>query len=318
MILDLPTAYKTSEGYEYDPKNYSLDYKGQISIAEALSQSINIPAVKMADMVGVDTLLRFLRTVGMKSLTNDTDHYGLGLTLGNGEVSLYELTRAYGIFAHEGKFCDIRVIAEDMRGGCEQLANPKAVSDINLILTNRYFKLGGFPVHSSLDFADRNVFVKTGTSRNFRDNWAVGFTNNYIIGVWAGNKNGAFMKGVSGATGAGEIFSRIVYALEPQSIEQKPISLEKPKKQFLEILSPLPGSVFMTSRLQPEASQRIKLTFRSNYEYDAVSWLLDGKKTPEDFILPKPGSHTIECVLLKDGSIVASAKNLFDIRTPEE
>lgn len=62
------------------------------------------------------------------------------------------------------------------------------------ILTDRYAKLGGFPIHSALDFEDRYVFVKTGTSRNFRDNWALGFTDHYLIGVWAGNKSGENMK----------------------------------------------------------------------------------------------------------------------------
>jgi penicillin-binding protein 1C len=136
----------------------------------------------------VDTLLRFLHAAGFSSLTKDADYYGLGLTLGNGEVSLYELTRAYSIFAHDGKLCDITAVSTSIKT-CPQIATPKAISGINLILTNRYFKLGGFPVHSSLDFEDRNVFVKTGTSRNFRDNWAVGYTDHYIIGVWTGNKS---------------------------------------------------------------------------------------------------------------------------------
>lgn len=361
MILDLPTAYKTSEWYEYDPKNYSLDYKWQITIAEALSQSINIPAVKMADKVGVENLLRFLHTAGFNSLTNDADHYWLGLTLGNGEVSLYELTRAYSIFANEWKLCDIQVVSNPssswgvsscettwesikddsnsldchasltMTGlstssdfqvwqtnNCQQIASSWAVSDINLILTNRYFKLGGFPINSNLDFGDRNVFVKTGTSRNFRDNWAVGYSDNYIIWVWTGNKSGAFMKWVSGATGAGEIFSRIVYTLEPKSIEQKPVALDKNEKKYLEITSPLSWSIFSLDSHKPEKTQRIKLNFKSNYEHDAYSWLLDGKKIEDNAVLPTVGNHTITCVLLKDGELLKETKVNIEIKGNDE
>jgi len=220
-ILDLPVAYKTAEWYEYNPKNYSLDYKGEVTLAEALSQSINVPAIKLADKLWVENLLRFYHQAGIISLKKDADYYGLGITLGNGEVSLYELTRAYSIFANEGRLCDIKVISSKS-WKCTSIASTWSISNINLILTNRYFKLAGFPIHSSLDFPDRNVFVKTGTSRNFRDNWAVGFTDHYIIGIWTGNKSWAFMKWVSGATGAGEIFSRIVYTLETNKVDQFP------------------------------------------------------------------------------------------------
>ncbi len=355
-ILDLPVAYKTAEWYEYNPKNYSLDYKGEVTLAEALSQSINVPAIKLADKIWVENLLRFYHQAGIISLKKDADHYGLGITLGNGEVSLYELTRAYSIFANEGRLCDIKVISSKQQAArgklsswatakdplhsnkvqnsylrdsstslrsaqndnqevwsCAQIASTWSISDINLILTNRYFKLAGFPVHSSLDFPDRNVFVKTGTSRNFRDNWAVGFTDHYIIGIWTGNKSGAFMKWVSGATGAWEIFSRIVYALESDTINQLPTKLENKEKQYLEITAPLPKSIFAYDASKSLDSQKIKLSYSTNIEYDSLSWLLDGKNIPTNFIAPIPGKHTIELVLIKDGDIIKRQKQDFEV-----
>ena len=200
---------------------------------------------------------------------------------------------------------------------CPQIADKQAIADINLILTNRYFKLGGFPIHSSLDFPDRNVFVKTGTSRNFRDNWSVGYTDHYIIGVWAGNKSGANMKGVSGATGAGEIFSRIVYALEPNSVEQKTVSLPIVTKPYLEITAPLERSVFSIDPTKAPETQKIKLNFRTNQDYDAVSWLLDGKKIDTDLIMPTAGIHTLTLALLQDGTIKSSAQVHFEIKNDE-
>ncbi|MDP2104013.1 MAG: penicillin-binding transpeptidase domain-containing protein, partial [Candidatus Gracilibacteria bacterium] len=219
-ILDLPIAYKTSENYSYEPKNYTQDYKGEITLRRALSESINIPAVKIAEKVGVSSLLDFLRSLGITSLTKDADHYGLALTLGDGEISLFELLQAYTIFANNGQFCPFEITTSTET--CKKIIDSKYTDMINSILTDRYAKLAGFPLYSPLDFADRIVAVKTGTSRNFRDNWAVGFTPHYMIGVWTGNKSGENMKGVSGATGAGEIFRRIVYTLEPTGQDPKP------------------------------------------------------------------------------------------------
>lgn len=203
-ILDLPTAYKTSENYAYEPKNYSQDYKGEITLRQALSESINIPAVKLAERVGVPVLLDFLKQAGITSLAQSAEHYGLGLTLGDGEVSLFELLQAYTVFANDGRYCPFRFVSEVAEKRpeeeCREIAQKEPVDMVRSILTDRYAKLGGFPLYSALDFSDRNVFVKTGTSRNFRDNWAVGFTDRYMIGVWTGNKSGENMKGVSGAT----------------------------------------------------------------------------------------------------------------------
>jgi hypothetical protein len=122
------------------------------------------------------------------------------------------------------------------------------------------------------------------------------------------------MKWVSGATGAGEIFSRIVYALESKTTEQKPISLDKQEKKYLEITTPLPGSIFTLDSTKPEKIQRIKFVFKTNYEYDTHSWLLDGKKIESDFILPSTWVHTIQCVLLKDWEILQETRNTFEIK----
>jgi len=153
------------------------------------------------------------------------------------------------------------------------------------ILTDHYAKLGDFPLHSALNFQDRKVFVKTGTSRNFRDNYSVGFTDRYMIGVWTGNKNGEDMKGVSGATGAGEIFRRIVYALEKTEEQQYPKKSKAEKQSYLIITNPLEGSLYREeSREDKGNEQQIQLRFKTNISYDTTYWIFDGTKTGSDFI----------------------------------
>lgn len=150
----------------------------------------------MAQKVGVAKLLTFLRSLGITTLTENADHYGLALTLGVGEIPLYELLRAYTVFSDAGNFCDFTVIPGEIPR-CHKAADPAAALKIEGILTNRAFKLREFGALTALDFPEHFVFVKTGTSRNFRDNYAIGYTNHYLIAVWSGNKDGSNMKGVS-------------------------------------------------------------------------------------------------------------------------
>ena len=312
-IVDLPIAYRTSENYAYEPKNYSQDYKGEITLRQALSESVNIPAIKLAEKVGVPALLSFLRWLGISSLQEDADHYGLWLTLGNGEVSLLELLESYTIFANNGKYCPFRFTEDSPILPCIPKVHSIYTDMVVSILTDRYAKLGGFPLYSALDFPDRDVFVKTGTSRNFRDNWAVGFTDRYMIGVWTGNKSGEDMKGVTGATGAWEIFRRIVYSLERGEHEQAPRKIPLNGKPYLTITNPLEGSLYKQEPEKSANKQKVRLNFDTNILYDRVYWLLDEIKIDSDFIDLARGRHTIEVILMKEGE-VKKEKNIFDVQ----
>lgn len=282
-ILDLPVSYKTSDWNSYEPKNYSLTYAWEITLAEALSQSINIPAVKLLHDVWVNNFLGFLRNVGIKSLNRDSDFYWLSIALWSWEISLYELTRAYSIFAKNGDFCEVNFIKEN-KNNCKKITDKKYTDMIYEILTNRYFKLAWFPIHSNLDFPDREVFVKTGTSRNFKDNWSVWFTSDYIIWVWVGNKDWSEMKGVSGATGAGDIFRKIVYELDNKETKSNIVSLEKNTEKYIRIISPLDKNVFKINPSIPINTQDIKLNFSTNIDYDSFIWYLNWEKVGKDFV----------------------------------
>lgn len=128
------------------------------------------------------------------------------------------------------------------------------------------------------------MFVKTGTSRNFRDNYAIGYTNNYLLAVWSGNKDGSNMKGVSGATGAGEIFSRIVTTLEEPGGAPADAALEADAGGYLEIVSPLGGTRYRADANLPKATQVTRPKFVTGIGFDRSEWTLDGAPLPKNGI----------------------------------
>lgn len=285
-LIDLPTQFQTNLWYAYTPKNYSLDYKWEVTIAEALSQSINIPAVKTLEKVWVQNLLDFLKIIWISTLDKDADYYWLAITLGVSEISLYELTKAYSIFAYNWELCDINFIKSQAGkdSKCKQIIDKKYTDMIKEILTNRYYKLESFPINWNLDFPNKEVFLKTGTSRNFKDNWTVWFTKNYIIWVWAWNKDWSEMKWVSWATWAWEIFKSIVDYLENNDIESNKKILEKDNIIYLEITSPLNWSKYQIDNNKENYSQKIKLDFSTNLTYDNYKWYVNWEEQKDNFI----------------------------------
>ncbi len=282
-ILDLPVSYPTADGNIYEPKNYSLGYAGEINFAQALSQSINIPAVKILHEIGIAAFMGFLRNVWITSLNKSSDFYGLSLALWSWEISLYELARAYSLFSSKWNYCEINIIKNSQQR-CTKIMDESYTNMVEEILTNRYFKLAWFPINSNLDFSDREVFVKTGTSRNFKDNWSIWYTTDYIIWVWVGNKDGSEMLWVSGASGAGDIFKKIVYILDNKERISNIISLDTEKKDYIKITSPLDKSVYKINSSLPIDTQKIKLNFHSNIDYDRSIWYIDNKVFEWEFL----------------------------------
>ncbi len=302
-IIDLPVQFQTDLWYSYNPKNYSLNYKWEVSIAQALSQSINIPALKVAEKVWVKNLLVFLKSLWITTLDKDENYYWLALTLWVWEISLLELTKAFTIFANDWELCEIKVL-KDSENTCKQIIDKKYTDMINEILTNRYYKLGEFPINWNLDFPDKKVFLKTGTSRNFKDNWTVWYTDNYIIWVWAWNKDWSEMKWVSWASGAWEIFKNIVDYLEKNWWKSEIKKLEKENINYLEITSPLNNSKY---KIDPSAPweyknketnrQKIKLEFSTSLIYDKYKWFTNNKEIKENFYSLESWNKEIKVVL---------------------
>ncbi len=330
-ILDLPTQFQTNLWYAYTPRNYSLDYKWEVSIAEALSQSINIPAVTTLEKVWVQNLLTLLRDIWITSLDKDADYYWLALTLWVSEISLFELTRAYSIFAYDWKFCDYKIInnekwivnsdtfisngsEEIQKNNCKQIIEKKYTDMIKEILINRYNKIEAFPINWNLDFPDKEVFLKTGTSRNFKDNWTIWFTKNYIIWVWAGNKDWSEMKWVSWATWAWEIFKNIVDYLEKNNWINEASKIEKNSISYLEITSPLNWSKYQIDLNKPKNTQKIKLDFSTNLVYDNYKWFINWEENKSDYIELISWEKEVKIFLYREWKIIWEEKILIYIQ----
>ncbi len=314
IMLDLPTQFKTKEGYSYNPKNYSLKYSWKITLAWALSQSINVVSIALLEKVWVDRLYNFLKKLKINSLDKSPEYYWLALTLWDWELSLFELVRAYTIFAYDGKLCDFRILKTDKKN-CKQIIEKKYTDKINFILTNRYFKLKWFPVNSALDFPKRKIFVKTWTSRNFRDNWAIWYSKNYILWVWAWNKDGSAMKWVSWATWAWEIFSKVIKFLEPEENDfiRKKVVYKDKKINFLKIISPLDGSVYQIDEFTPRDYQAIKIKFETDINYDTKKIFINKKEYKKDIWQLKKWEFLFEIVLYKNNIEIKKQKSFIKV-----
>jgi penicillin-binding protein 1C len=225
LIPDLPTHARTPGG-DYTPRNYDEKYHGFVRLRTALACSYNIPAVRVCEAYGPDMLLTTLRNLDFCSLDKSPVHYGLGLTLGNGEVTLMELTRAFAVFRRGGYYVSERLLmdSEDSRTKRRQPARvfDAAVSYIiSDILSDNSARSPAFGEYSPLNLPFFCA-AKTGTSKDFRDNWCVGFTDTYVLGVWVGNFDGSPMNGVSGITGAGPIFRDIMLLVHRNSASRMP------------------------------------------------------------------------------------------------
>jgi len=312
-IIDEPVQFQSLLWFAYTPQDFSMTYQWPVTIAQALAQSLNIPAVKIAERIGVDKLLDFYHKVGLESLTQPADYYWLALTLWVGEVSLREMARGYGIFAHQWELCDIAVFSWQ-QVTCKNVIDPKYTDMVVDILSNRYNKMPSFPLFSNLDFPDRNVFIKSGTSRKFSDNRAIGFTDHYIIAIRIGNKNGANMKGVSGVSWAGDIFNNIVYLLEKD--DQTPSYTTQAQanvQPYLHITKPLPQSIFSLDGKISTGLQWVKFEFSTNIPYTHYQWMIDKTILTSPIRTPQMGSHVATISLFSGDEVLQSRAVEFNV-----
>lgn len=199
LIDDSPLAEAVGRGlHRY--RNYSRAHYGPVRLREALGNSLNIPAVRAAQYTGGGALLETLHELGFSTLTAHPDFYGDGLALGNGEVTLRELVQAYAALANRGEWRPLQVLVDhDHRDG-RTVFTPETASLIGDILSDPDARRLEFGSSGLLRFPVQTA-VKTGTSSDYRDAWAVGFNYRYTAGVWLGNLDQSPMHGVSGAIG---------------------------------------------------------------------------------------------------------------------
>jgi penicillin-binding protein 1C len=238
ILADVPAHYAIPGAKLYSPTDYTQRFLGPVRVRVALANSLNVPAVRVLEKVGVQTFLEHLRQLGFEHLNQTPEYYGLGLTLGSGEVSLWELARAYVTMARQGEATSlVSTIPQtplSLSAASRREGNPKPTTWqlITDMLSDRHARATAFGVDSVLNLPFPAA-VKTGTSSNFRDTWTVGFTTDYTVATWVGNFTGEPMRQVSGVTGAAPLWNRIMLHLHehqepenflpPQGLVQLPI-----------------------------------------------------------------------------------------------
>lgn len=216
VLADLPVEYPTPTGV-YRPENYAHRIYGPVTCRDALGNSLNIATVKLlASLGGAETLLTRVQELGLSTLTESAEHYGLGLTIGNAPVRLIELANAYACLARLGEWKEWHLVMSNEVVPGKAVLKSEACYLIADILSDNQARSMTFGNNSPLRLPFRAA-VKTGTSQSYRDNWTLGFTPEYTVGVWAGNFDNTPMQEVSGVTGAAPIWRDILLHLHESS-----------------------------------------------------------------------------------------------------
>lgn len=212
ILFDVPTQFSpacepwdtTSDSPCYAPKNYNNKFVGPISMRNALAQSLNIPAVKTLYLAGLTDTLKFVNDMGLTTL-DDPARYGLTLVLGGGEVRLKDMTHAYGIFANGGIRAVPRSILriEDTNGNIieerdvveQRVLEENVAYMVSDVLSDNVARAPLWGSFSLVNFGDRDVAIKSGSTNNLRDAWIMGYAPNMAVGAWVGNNDNAAMGG---------------------------------------------------------------------------------------------------------------------------
>ncbi len=201
MVDDSPLEESVGLGM-HTYNNYSREHYGKISLREALGNSLNIPAIKAIQHVKPAVFLSFLYDLGIESLSGHPNVYGDGIALGNGEIELFELVQAYTVLARMGDFKSLSILEGEHRNNKNyRIISEDIASLIADIISDPGAREKEFGWDSVLNFPHQTA-VKTGTSSNYRDAWAVGFNDKYTVGIWVGNLDYAAMDKITGSSGA--------------------------------------------------------------------------------------------------------------------
>jgi penicillin-binding protein 1C len=329
VLEDSPVEIPTPAGL-YIPENYTNRYAGPVSVRTALSSSLNVPAVRVLGMVGADPFVRRLRAVGFTGVDRDGEHYGWSLALGSADVTLWEMVTAYRTLARGGRTGDLTLRPAGKRSFGRAALDPRAAFIVSSILADREARSTTFGLENVL--ATRFwTAVKTGTSKDMRDNWCIGFSERYTVGVWTGNFSGEPMWNVSGVSGAAPVWLEVMSLLHRRVPSRPPAPPEgvasaearlggvepdraewflagtepqraaesAPPREIAAILYPPAGAVLAVDPDIPEANQRV--SFLAKSPPDAV-WVLDGRRAGEGTRLlwsPVRGDHIL---VLRDRS----------------
>ncbi len=328
LIEDAPLSLPTGNGL-YTPQNYDPDYRGRVSVRAALGGSLNVPAVKTLVRIGADDFAERLRRFGFDSLIERGDWYGYSLALGSADISLLALANAFRTLANGGRWTSVRTSFDTASVATpRQALSSQAAFLVGDILADRTARAATFGLASWLATPYWTA-VKTGTSKDMRDNWCVGYSRRFTVAVWVGNASGAAMHEVSGVSGAAPVWREIMDGLhrgklrsEPpvapagvvaQAIRFEP-AVEPPRREWFiagternlvhsatvsalaRIAYPADGTVIALDADIPPARQRLAPQL-SAVAGMGWQWRMDGKPLgradqPQSW-LPRPGRHRL-------------------------
>jgi penicillin-binding protein 1C len=294
VVPDVKTDYTGPDKKRYIPKNYSDRYYGPVLLREALGRSLNVTAVRLANAVGIDLLLETYRKAGLVSLDRSYEYYGLGLTLGDGEVTLLELAQSYALFARDGISCRSRCLLKDEIFKGQRVFSSEVCFLITDILSDENLRIQAFGMNNPL-ILGFPISIKTGTSSNWRDNWVIGYTKKHTIAVWAGDFEGQPMNQLSGVIGAGPLFNKIARFVSTYQSKQDisfydnvPPGIEKIAVCTISGLTPTkycPNTI--SSFVLSEDVPRKNCDVHRMVRLDNRNGLLASDKCPKQFIIEK-------------------------------
>ena len=344
ILDDSPVQLDTASGL-YVPQNYDKAFKGPVSARSALASSLNVPAVRTLLLMGVDAFRDRLWDTGYRGLTEDGSYYGYSLALGSAEVTLLQQAAAYRSLALGGRWGPLRITAADPRAPLRPVTTPQAAWIVGDMLADPNARAVTFGLDSSLRLPFWAA-AKTGTSKAMRDNWCIGFSDRFTVGVWVGNLEGDAMRAVSGTSGAAPVWRDVMLALHagrpgqspqrPPGVEARGIrfadGIEQPRREYFlagtgmtlvaaapasahrpRIASPVAGSVYALDPDIPPDHQRLAIQVSG----EAIGHRLEldrrdlGAADGQPMVLAGPGRHRLRLLDL-DGRVIDQV--LFTIR----
>ncbi len=325
LIKDTPLELPEQRGI-YRPLDYDRQFRGLVSMRTALASSLNVPAVRTTDMIGVEVFADRLRRLGFSGLVEEGDYYGAALALGSADVTLWQLVNAYRTLANGGVYSELRLTTDADTHTSTEVYSPEASFVISDVLSDRASRSTTFGLENSLATRYWSA-VKTGTSKDMRDNWCVGYTDKFTVGVWVGNSSGAPMRDVTGITGAAPTWLNVMNYLHdrfgsgqvvrPPNVTVSEVSfpgaVEPPRQEWFiadtrpgvssnglddsspQILSPSAGTIIALDPDIPASAQRV--VFESSRGARNSQWILDGRVLAPvrgDLLwTPSSGTHTL-------------------------
>ena len=302
VVYDVPTQFNSScdeDKFEtnktnlcYSPINYTGRFSGPISLRNALAQSINIPAVKVAYITGISDVVELTEKIGIHSIAENPQQHGLSIGLGSAEVTPLELAQAYNVFANDGIFVPYGWLLDREKKERRRVLSQDVVRDITDILTDDRAREPSFGRNSPLNITNPPVATKTGTTNNSRDLWVVGYSPDVVVLIWGGNADGAPLEISASGLAFSKTFRKIILAVSERygkdgsyfPINTNPkfggatiLNGEVDKKRHHTILHYIQRTNVLREPNNPEDDPQYK-----NWEFGVQEWL----DSNEEYIQP--------------------------------